>query len=55
MLTLTYTGKSFTVVYRPFPNSDVTATRQMLGSDAEDVRKHFERMWTGDIVSITED
>jgi hypothetical protein len=54
MPTLTYMGKFFIVTYRPFPQSDVTATREMLGMDADEVKKNFERMWTGEIVSIEE-
>lgn len=54
MYTLTYSGKTFIVTYRPFPDSDLTATREVVGGDVEDVKRHFERMWTGEIVSIEE-
>jgi hypothetical protein len=55
MPTLTYLGKSFKVTYRPFPQSDVTATQTMLGMDADEVRKRFEARYSGEIVSVEEE
>ena len=46
--------KKFKVVYRPFPESDMTQTHEMFGVDEDDVRKNFNRYFVGEIVSVEE-
>jgi hypothetical protein len=55
MPTLSYHGKSFKVTFRPFAQSDLTATQHMMGMDADEVRKNFTQHYAGDIVEITEE
>lgn len=54
MPTLEYHGKTFIVTYRPFAQSDVTATQEIIAGDVAGVKRHWEKQFSGQIVSIEE-